>query len=234
MPLSEAGTLGKLRLRPVQVRQDAGLIWLRGAQLDDELAGILRSLPGALRFSVLSDGQLQPDGHRLPKGHLPPGPWVALQEWLKPELPPSASAKVAMAHVPLGLEKISCFPANVPENVREPALLTTAVSVWGAYGKNAPQVRLDRWTVAVSENGDALVRGKPLPPIPGTQYVEWDHIAVPLGWWWTPAVEAALVRRILALPENVLALFATDGSWQSVPQDEFVRATRAAIRASVQ
>ena len=97
----------------------------------------------------------------------------------------------------------------------------------------APQVRLDRWRFAVAADGRVAVHGQPLPPLPGRRWVEQEGIAVPAGWTWTPAVEAALLRQVFGLAEGDVALWDVDGAWERIAADEFVRATRAAVRATV-
>ncbi|HVW35796.1 MAG TPA: hypothetical protein VHB99_00775, partial [Pirellulales bacterium] len=74
----------------------------------------------------------------------------------------------------------------------------------------------------------------PLAPLGGVQYVEESGIAVPAGWHWSPAVEAAVVRAALGLEPGDSALWFADGSWQKIAADDWVRATRSAARFSLQ
>ena len=71
-----------------------------------------------------------------------------------------------------------------------------------------------------------------LPPLPGQRWVEQEGIAVPAGWTWTPAVEAALVRQVFGLAAGDVALWHADGAWERIAGDEFVRATRAAVEGN--
>src|SRR5688572_7359952 len=88
---------GRLRHLPdVQVCEQSGQIWIRGGRSrlpgrtdekhDNDVELLLRALPGAQRFSVLSDGELVAPGMRVPQGRLPEGEWKLLSNWLVVEL----------------------------------------------------------------------------------------------------------------------------------------------------
>ncbi len=74
--LSAAGRLRQVA--GVEVCDGPDQVWLRGPALDERLQRRLAAMPGAQRFCVLPDGQLQPVASRLPKGRLPDGPWTSL------------------------------------------------------------------------------------------------------------------------------------------------------------
>jgi hypothetical protein len=95
-------------------------------------------------------------------------------------------------------------------------------------------VRLERLTFAASADGRALVRGRPLPPIPGTRYYERAGVAVPCGWGWPSWLTAELVRAALVIAPGTLALFSPAGTWEEIPADQFVRATRSAARLTAE
>jgi hypothetical protein len=105
---------------------------------------------------------------------------------------------------------------------------------WLSYGSSAPQVRLDRLTFAVSSDARVLVRGLPLPPLAGTRYYEQAGVALPCGWGWPAWLDARLVRDALPIGKTDLPLFSPLGTWESIPGDQFVRATRSAVRLSTE
>ena len=113
------------------------------------------------------------------------------------------------------------------------SLLRTSAATWVAYGETAAQVRLDRWTFAINDNGDVLIRGQPLPPIPGDRLVEVEGIVVPAGWTWSPALAASVLRQVCGLETGELALLHPDGGWERVSASCFVRASHSAIRQTV-
>src|SRR5262245_55437792 len=84
----EAAAAAGLGLEPlIEVCESAGALWLRGRAGGESIDRLLRRLPGALRFEVFPDGQLRPEGGRLPAGRLPDGPWVAIKSWAAVEFP---------------------------------------------------------------------------------------------------------------------------------------------------
>ncbi len=114
--------------------------------------------------------------------------------------------------------------------VREPALLETALEQLAAYAQTAPQWRLDRWSFAAAQGGRALVRGLPLPPLPGVRFVEAGGVYLPAGCAWSPAVEPAIVRQLLQLAQGDSAILHPSGSWDRIAADDWVRASRSAFR----
>lgn len=225
LPLDAAPSAAGLRLEPgIEVLDNTDAIWLRGDAADERTQKLLLQLPGAQRFEVLSSGDLRPLGSRLPGGRLPAGVWKQLKDWGQIELPAAAFAARIDARIPLKLVRTTgASQANV---------LATTLAEWAAYGGTAPQVRLRRWRFAVSAEGAVIVHGNPLPPLPGVSYVEQSSVAVPCGWGWSPAVEAELLRNAWNLAPDDLALVAADGTWEHLRGDQFVHATRSAIRDS--
>ena len=202
-----------------------GDLWLRGDAMDDALDRVIRQLAPAARFSVSTAGsgeELIPHGNVLPVGRLSGAlRWVPLHELFAVGRPAAAMpgqkpSAVRIAIVRSGTER----PAS---------MLRTSLATWAAYADTAPNVRLRALRFAATD-GDVLIAGAPLPPLPGVRFWVEHDIAVPSGWTWSPAVDAATLRRALSLREHDVALFAADGSWQYVPAEGFVAARRSAVR----
>ena len=222
---TEIESVKKLRLAEgAEICEAEDQIWVRGETLGESLARLLRRHPHARRFWVLPDDQLVSPGKLVPRGYLPEGPWVPLVGWMSVHLPQVAAAGRLRGQVPIRLVRSG--------DMREPTVLITGLAQWYAYGTSAPQVRLDRWFYAAAEDRRVVVRGSPLPPLPGSRLVEAGGIAVPAGWTWFPAVEAAVLREVFGLEDKDLALFSGDGTWERVPASQFVRATRSSIRVT--
>jgi hypothetical protein len=115
----------------------------------------------------------------------------------------------------------------------EPDLLATAFSAWAQWAVMAPQRRLDVLEFAASSDGRALVRGRPLPPIPGQPLVIHRGVAVLAGWTWRPRVDPETLRESLGLIDDEIALLWPDGAWERVPHHRFVPASRQAVRESL-
>jgi MoxR-vWA-beta-propeller ternary system domain bpX2 len=225
LPIADAPHVGALRTNAgLEVCEERDRIWLRTTAPAEPLRQKLRGLPGASLFAVSADGQLCRVGSRVPRGRLPSGPWMQLATWLHVRLPTAALAADVPGRVPIRLVADHTY--------REPNLLLTSLTEWAAYGVTAAQVRLDRWHFAVSAREEVIVRGTPLPPLPGTRLVEEQGIAVPSGWHWSPAVDADVLRRLFKLAPNDVLLWTPAGRRERIASDHFVKGTRSAIRLS--
>src|SRR5262249_31843992 len=97
---------------------------------------------------------------------------------------------------------------------------------------SAPHVRLEKVTFAASSDGRVVVRGRPMPPVPGARYYEQAGVAVPCGWGWPAGLEGPGGCEGLGVEPEALALFSAAGTWEAIAGDHFVRATRSAVRLS--
>jgi hypothetical protein len=197
-------------------------LWLRGTRWDDALGRSLRKILGADRFHRLAHDQIARWGNALPSGELPAGPWTPLKHWLQPAAPATVLPAQVDQRAPLQ------FVRSAAEQSAN--MLLVEFQQWHEYATSAPQVRLKPLAFAVSDDGYALIHGEPLPPLAGARYAEADGIARPLGWDWSPAIDAAVLRTALSLGSRDVAVFAPDGSYDVVSADDFVRATRSAVR----
>jgi hypothetical protein len=178
---------------------------------------------------------IEPDGSslrsfeaRIPTDRLPQPSWQPLANLIEWELPP--------AGWPADCSAIQRIPLRLAPTERwlEPSLLLTSLAIWADYAVTASQVRLDRWRFAATSRGSALIQGDPLPPIPGRQFVVREGIAVPAGLSWQPAVDAAVVRQSLQLGPTDVALWSADDRCEIIHAEQFVAATRAAVRLTFQ
>ncbi len=222
----DAAELTRLRHIPgVEVCEAEGWLWIRVELSSHEWGSELRTLPGR-RFTVLGDGQLIPLGRSVPQGRLPDGPRTPLWEQFAFEMPCAWLGGVVEQRVPVRLIRGG--------REREANVLRTDLERWAAYVETASSVRLRRWAYAVREDGAALIVGAPLPPLTGTRFVESHGVACPAGWTWDPPVDAQVLAEALAVDGGDLALLHPDGSWERIPRERLVRATRSSVRAPIQ
>lgn len=236
LPKLAASHLGPLRLLPrIEVCPQADAIWLRGDDLE-AIDAKLRGLPGAARYRRLADGQLVAVDERVPSARLPEGDWRPLAEWLSCALPAAVWPGVSPPAARLRLVR--------SESPAEANLLLVGLDAWRAYVDTAPLVRLERLSFALDAARRVLVRGTPLPPLAGKRFVERGGVAVPVGWQWEPAVEVDVLRILLALdaeePDGSgglgeMVVFTTpECDYERIAVDAFARATRSAVRLSVE
>ena len=224
-PAAYAEHLGQLRLVPgLKVLVQDGLIWLRGHALDQELGLTLRKIPDSVTYSVHTSGKLTRDDETVPSAEIPEGPWQLLWDWHELKLPRAGFAARLDQPVVLRLVRSSL---TTPINA-----LRTTWKIWQQYVISAPQIRIDRFAFAMSERSEVLVRGTPLPPLPGRSYFESNGLFLPVGWRLDPDVGTAVARQVMKLDPETLAIFLDEGTFERIPQSSFVRASRAAVRAS--
>jgi hypothetical protein len=223
MPVEHAAAAAPLRKHSdVEVCVAGELLWLRGTHWSDELDQSFRKILGADRFRRLADDKIALLNCILPSGLLPQGTWSPLDAWLQPVAPPTVLPSCDFQCTSLRLVRSAVErPAN---------LLEVDFHTWHEYAASAPKVRLSRLSFAVSDDGRALIRGEPLPPLPGVRYVETHGVAAPVGWTWSPAVDADVLRQAIGLADGAIALYNVDGNCDVIESDDFVRATRSAVR----
>jgi hypothetical protein len=204
-----------------------GQLWLRGETTSDSLAASLRRIPATERYEVLKDQALLAAGSLVPRGFLPQGPWQPLEHWLP------VTAPVAMAGECDGFEPTALRLVR-DATLRQPNLLLTKLRAWTDYASSAAQFRLQFLSFAANQRGEALIRGVPLPPLPGRQLVETEDVIVEAGWTWYPAIEAAALRHKFDVSRGDLLLIqpgpAPEVIIEVIPSGAFVKATRSAAR----
>jgi len=220
-----ANDIAALRLFPhIELAEIGGALWLRGTKLDDVLEHELKKIPGLERFELLASDRLRPAGSRIPDRTLPPGAWRPLRQVVVGSLPVAAlsgenTQKVAIALVRSGQE--------------EPAVaLLTTLDHWVEYAANAALARLARLRFAAAEHGQVLILGVPLPAIPGRRYAAKEGILVPCGFTWTPAVDAKVLCQLFDLKPDDLVVLAEDNTHQVIGGEQFVPASRNAVRTT--
>ncbi len=250
LPLSEAVAAARLRTESsVRAAAADAHLWIDAGSAID--AGTLqKQLPEASIFQVRPDRQLVPSGRLVPTARLPELNWRPLSEIIPLNLPVAMHAGRVASRT-----EVSLVPSSIEQS---PNVLMLPFEAWAAYALSAPLVRLDRWRFAVSTSGNVVIRGEPLPPLPGQLFVEESGVACPVGLKWSPPVDAEVLRELIGCQMNDLAIMRrsrsdslmahqTDGQRSSVDYEsprpdavsitfiaarDFVKATRSAIRAS--
>ena len=230
LSVADRRALDALRLAAgVEVAVIGESVWVRGPAT----AGAWpRRLPAAERFERLANGVLRAPSARVPCARLPvDAAWTSLPAWLPVELPPPLGAacptdKPALRLVRGGAEG-------------SPDALLLDLDAWVEWAERAPAVRLGplRFAARAAVELDlpapaqALIIGQPLPPLPGRRLVSRAGILVPAGWCWQPAVDAAVVRRLLGLRSDELALWPEEHAPLAIiPAEAVVPASRSAAR----
>lgn len=201
-------------------------IWIRGAgeQIDKEARRKLA--PDARHFS-LAGTHLILEGHRVPLHELPAGNWQPLSSSLNFELSAVTSPSWSKdRQTPLTLVR-QPYSADAA-----PTLLLAPFPLFADYIELAPEIRLKRWSFVVSASGECLVRGEPLPPLPGAFFIEREKVATPIGFTWSPPIDALALRTTAGASDDELLLWREDGSTHLIHLADFTRVSRSIVRAA--
>lgn len=209
----------------VRVCADDPWLWLVGDVAEPRLVRSLVAIPGGELFAVDDAGTCRVPGKRLPSCVLPSGPWTPIREWMTvsfvtPALPAVRPAKLTIRLVRGGDERA----ANV---------LSTTLSRLHEWVGVATALRTRTLRFAADANGATLVRGLPLPPLPGDVACEEDGVALPAGHRFATDLPVALVRAVLHLGPDDLACFDEAARCRILRARSFVPLTRAAVRATM-
>lgn len=201
-------------------------IWIRGEgeQIDREAR---RKMAADARHFQLVGSHLILEGQRVPTRELPAGNWQPLNTEVKFELPqPARGQHVAacQAHVTLVRQP---FSADI-----KASMVLLSFSAFADYIEMAPEVRFKRWSFLISASGECLVRGAPLPPLTGVFFVEHEKVVMPLGYTWSPRIDAPALRRSAGAGEEDLLLWRENGECQLMSLLDFSRVSRAVVRAA--
>jgi hypothetical protein len=239
----DAASLAPLRLtRGIEVAEKEPFVWVRGPGDDEKIERLLRALPAVARYEVSTGNRLRNLESRIPSEALPALNWQPVNTWLRVRMPSVdpvlSGAKPAEAGTPYERKNppphVGGYgvPLRIVRSAEEHpiALLMTSLADWREFALTAPEIRLRQLRFAVDGAGNVVVRGKPLPPLPGRHFVLNGNIAVQAGFAWEPAVSADVLSRRLGLSAEALALFHEDGTFSRIEDEQFVPATRSAVR----
>lgn len=206
----------------------AATLWLRGKKLEPPIL----SLPFAKLYRLESPAneasaqtpRLYPLDARLPTRRLPDElNWTPLAKRIIPAAP-AAAPSASLSGEKAKLRLIRGGP------IRQPNLLRTDFQTWCDYAIQAPAVRLRPLHFAASHQGEVIVRGTPLPPIHGQGWIEQSGIACPGGYRFEPPLPPEVLPTHLQLLDGEIALISPDASVERIPAENFIPASRAAVR----
>lgn len=213
-------SLGAIRCMPgLQAAERGEHIYLRVKDVDTSI----QQLPAQYSYWMDEEERLFPVNGLTPVGKLPADlPWKPLTAFLPVEAPIAA-----LPGKPVDKQNIRLVPANIAQ---EGYALLTTLAQWKAWADTAPAIRLAQLQFAVSAGNEVLITGKPLPALPGREFWMQDSVLMPAGYSFEWALMPAIIAEELNGEKDSLILFETDATWQAIPLNAFVPATRSAVR----
>ena len=209
--------------------------WLRGSFIGPDEAvsktmDRLRSILGAERYHLETDGRLTPFGRRVPIGRLPELAWQPLSGSIDVEPPIAGLAGRPESRTMLSLARggTEFLYADC-----EPTLLLCGLEDWSQFVNSASLARLSKLEFAVNDQRQVLVLGVPIPPVQGQLFLLVEEIAIPLGYHWQPSVSPNTVRQVFDPAADSIVVWFPDGKWNQVALSHFQPATRFGVHDTV-
>lgn len=223
LAMSDFESLGTVRtVDGIRACEHEGKIWLRGIPELAKADRRVRILPAEKTFLLGEQDLLFPIGGTTPEGKLPSTHWKSISDFVKVENPVSAMPGHVRAQLPFRLER--------SEQTQSGEALRISLEAWKVYADVAPLHRLQALKFAANAEGEVLVMGVPLPAIPGKEYWMQDLMLIPGGYDLEyTTLSAQVSERLNPLKDSVVVLH-EDGSWEKIGWEQFVSASRSAIR----
>lgn len=223
LALADRKILGSVRNVPgLQVAETAAALWLRGLPATGDLPLAVRTLPATATYVLDAQGRLFSPGSRTPTAQLPALAWQAIPAFVPLTLPTAALPAQGAPRYRVRLAPSSRAEAGA-------ALLTT-LAAWHAYADTAPEIRLTRLRFAVAADRRVLLLGTPLPPVAGQEHWLRAGLLLPAGFDFEAPLLAPLLAQQLNPARDATLLFAADGSWERILNENIVPVTRSAVR----
>ncbi len=183
-------------------------------------------LPFLKRWSMSPDGTLIPFGRTLPERVLPALPWQSLSSVL-PVLPAAVRSTEYFFEL---------LPFSLVASVEEVASVAMTLSLdhFAAWAETAGAPRLNILSFAISNGGESLVVGNPLPPLVGQSYYQQGRLLIPCGWALPPHIWHEHLSSVLEASQNHFVLIRPEGQVEIIAKELCLPASRAAIRLTHQ
>lgn len=225
LTLAESEALALLRLEPtLEIAVAEKHLWVRGDFAHCETK--LTHLRVVEIFEELPDDLLGISGSKVPVRKLPSDlAWRPISEATRLRLGQSAYPGTAEDGIPLRLIR--------SEIVRPIRMLSLKLAAFSQWVGSSPSIRFRDLTFACSIDGQVLVRGNPVPPLPGRRYVLEDGLAMPAGFALDPPLPVSVVRRLFDTNRAAVIRFEEDAEVEVIEDSVFVPVTRAGVRMTL-
>lgn len=216
-------SLGKIRTMPhLTIALEGDFFYAKGFAVSKKTIPILAALPAQVVYELDANNLLFPKGKTTPIKTLPNLTWQPIRQVLPIEMPVAALS---------GQPPRQDLPTLVrADNSQKGTVLKTTISLWKQYAETAAAVRLAQLKFAVSEKGEVLIWGTPLPPIPGQEFWVSNGNFLPCGFDFELSLYSILIQKQWNALQDAILLFDKTGNWEKIALKNFVKGTRSAVR----
>jgi hypothetical protein len=216
-------TLGSVRTLPaLQAARNGATIWLRGIDVNTMVDIKIKQLPLVATYLLDHENRLFLQDTVTPQQLLPELNWIEISKFITVEAATSAMPGKTDERISIQL---------VPtQNAQQGEALITSITHLKQYAETAPLARLNAIKLAVDENGNTIITGTPLPPLPGREYWRNNGLLLPCGFDFELTITATLFAQSINAAGIYEIVFDTQGQWQKIIKENFVHGTRSAIR----
>jgi hypothetical protein len=200
-----------------------GHLWLRGIPFDSKMPMEVRKLPAHTTWELNETGELRQTGALTPSARLPEMEWKPLPEFLPVEPPTSA-----LPGLPKGYFNVQLAPSDTEQKAE---VLRISIDALKTYCETAPEARLQKLHYAVANDGECLVMGEPLLPLPGRTYWRRGPLLLPAGFDFDPPTIGGLVEQEMAVGKPASYLFEVNGTWECIPSECWQKLSRIGVRS---
>lgn len=215
--------LGNIRVLPnCWIAEDEEKIWLKSEIEGGVTPLAIQQLPAMRRFRVDEKGSLFPLKGLTPVGKMPTLNWLPIASFVTVDLP--------VAALPAQIQDTVTAKLIRSKEMEEANFLLLPWKLWQEYALATSNIRLKPLTFAVSEQGEVVVYGKPLPPLPGRLFWQTKQILLPAGWAFEYPIIAEILTSTHLKKKNTLLLYQAEGLAELPAKEDFMQASRSAIR----
>ncbi len=210
----------------VQVATNNNLVWVKGIISDQENDTQIKKIPFKNIYTIDKDSNLFNLGSLTPIDKLKVLDWITIDKFINLEFPSSLMAgRVKETHHVKLIKSDKVQTGNA---------MITDFEIWNNYAQNASEIRLNKLIFAVSKSNQVIIIGQPLPPIQGLEYWLNNDLLIPAGYDFEIPILANLIFEKLNIKNSSYILFDTNNQWQKIFKENFVNASRSAIRLTSQ
>jgi len=214
--------IGQIRHLPgCWIAESNETFWLKIEKPSTGFPLSVEQIPAKARYRLEHD-LLFPLKGSTPVGKLPEMEWQPITSFMTVELPTPA--------LPGSIKKQIQVKLIRTENPKDAPFMLIPWENWKNYALQASNIRLQTLSFAVSAKQDVIVRGNPLPPLPGLLFWQNQQTLLPAGWNFEHSILAEILSINYLKGKEEWLLIRSEQEWERIKKKNFIQASRSAIR----